>query len=412
MPTEFQRLLLENVHMVSVFAGKNIVIGVTGSIAAFKVAGWVSTLAKEEANVSVIVTDSGTRFVAPLTFSALSGNRTHGSMFEGDDDSMIHINLGQEADVLLIAPATANTIAKLANGIADDLLTATALVTRASVLVCPAMNSRMYSHPVTGENIKKLKKIGYHIVDPAHGLMACKDEGEGRLAEWGDVAEYLARALTSQDLKGKKVLVTAGPTREQLDPARFLSNRSSGKMGYAMARSAFRRGAEVTLISGPTTLSSPAGVERVSVESAGDMYDAVMERSGAADIIVKNAAVADYRPVKIAEHKVKKEQIESQLLLKQNPDILHELGKRKKKGQILVGFAAESQHLSKAGKSKLKKKNLDLIAVNDISGENTGFESESNQVLLVSPGKTHRLPLTSKQHTANLIWDEISILCT
>ena len=398
--------------MVSVFAGKNIVIGVTGSIAAFKVAGWVSTLAKEEAKVSVIVTDSGTRFVAPLTFSALSGNRTYGSMFEGDDDPMIHINLGQEADVLLIAPATANTIAKLANGIADDLLTATALVTRASVLVCPAMNSRMYSHPVTRENIKKLKKIGYQIVDPAHGLMACKDEGEGRLAEWDDVAEYLARVLTPQDLSGKKVLVTAGPTREPLDPARFLSNRSSGKMGYAMARSAFRRGADVILISGPTSLSCPAGVERVSVESAEDMYDAVMERSDAADIIVKNAAVADYRPVKIAEHKVKKEQIESQLLLKQNQDILHELGKKKKKGQVLVGFAAESQHLNKAGKSKLKKKNLDLIAVNDIGGENTGFESESNQVLLVSSGKTKRLPLTSKQHTADLIWDEIFLLCT
>lgn len=397
--------------MVNVFAGKNIVVGVTGSIAAFKVAGWVSTLAKEEAEISVIMTDSGSRFVAPLTFSALSGNRTYGSMFESHDDPMVHINLGQEADVLLIAPATANTIAKLANGIADDLLTATALVTRAEVLVCPAMNSRMYSHPVTRENIKKLKEIGYQVVDPAHGMMACKDEGEGRLAEWGDVAEYLARALTAQVLTGKKVLVTAGPTREQLDPARFLSNRSSGKMGYAMARSAFRRGAEVTLISGPTSLSCPAGVKRVSVDSAEDMYDAVMERSGAADIIVKNAAVADYRPVIIAEHKVKKEQIESQLLLKQNPDILHELGKRKKRGQILVGFAAESQHLSKAGKSKLKKKNLDLIAVNDIGGENTGFESESNQVLLVSSGKTDRLPLTSKQHTADLIWDEISLLC-
>jgi len=396
--------------MVSVFAGKNIVIGVTGSIAAFKVAGWVSTLAKEEANVSVIMTDSAARFVTPLTFSALSDNKTYGMMFDGDEDPMVHINLGREADVLLVAPATANTIARLANGIADDLLTTTALVTRSQVLICPAMNSRMYSHASTVENIRKLKKFGYKVIDPGHGMLACKEEGEGRLAEWEFVVEYLARSLTVQDLAGKKVLVTAGPTREAIDPARFLSNRSSGKMGYAIARSAFRRGAEVTLISGPVVLPCPAGVNRIEIQSAEDMLDSVLEYSDQADIIVKTAAVADYKPADIAEHKVKKDQIESRLPLKQNPDILYELGKRKPDGQILVGFAAESQHLKEAGQGKLQKKNLDLICVNDISGDNSGFESENNQILLISREQTELLPHTSKQHTADLIWDKIVLL--
>jgi len=394
--------------MVSAFAGKNIVLGVTGSIAAFKVAGWVSALARAEANVSVIMTESAKQFVAPLTFAALSGNQTYDAMFGADEtDGMVHIRLGREADLLIIAPATANTIARLANGIADDLLTTTTLVTRAEIIVCPAMNSKMYSHVTTVENVKKLKKIGYHVLDSGYGMMACKEEGEGRLIEWEDAVEYLAKALTVQELVGKKVLVTAGPTREPLDPARFLSNRSSGKMGYAMARSAFRRGAEVTLISGPTTLPCPAGVTRIDVQSAENMYDAVFKLNSKVDIIVKTSAVADYRPVNKANHKVKKENIESQLHLKQNPDILYELGKRKKKGQILVGFAAESQHLQAAGIKKLKKKKLDLIAVNDISNTSTGFESENNQVLLLFSEGSEKLPYTSKQHTADLIWDKI-----
>lgn len=394
--------------MAGVFAGKNIVLGVTGSIAAFKVAGWVSTLAKEEAHVSVIMTESAQQFVTPLTFEALSGNKAHCAMFGDDDkDGLVHISLGREADLLIIAPATANTIAKLATGIADDLLTTTALVTRAKVFVCPAMNTKMYSHAATIENIKKLKKIGYHVLDPAQGMMACKEEGEGRLADWEDVSEYLAKALTAQELKDKKILVTAGPTREPLDPARFLSNRSSGKMGYAMARSAFRRGAEVTLISGPTVLPCPPGVTRIDVQSAQDMYDEVLKISGDSDIIVKTSAVADYRPVETAEHKVKKDQIKPQLHLAQNPDILYELGKRKTEGQLLVGFAAESQELEAAGRKKLEQKKLDLIAVNDISGTNRGFESENNQVLLLYPGGSEGLPHTSKQHTADLIWDRI-----
>lgn len=394
--------------MQTVFAGKKIVLGVTGSIAAFKVAGWVSDLAKEEALVSVVMTASATKFIAPLTFAALSGNDVHTEMFSATkEDTMAHISLGRDADVVLIAPATANTIAKLANGFADDLLTTTVLATRAKVLVCPAMNSRMYSHPSTKQNIARLKELGYTIIDPDCGMMACKEEGEGRLPEWDEVKEYVAQSLSPQNLQGYRVVVTAGPTREPLDPARFLSNRSSGRMGYALARSAFRRGGEVTLISGPSSLTCPVGVTMVKVQTAMEMYNAVLAHAESSSVIIKAAAVADYRPEKIFEHKVKKEQIETQLVLERNPDILLELGKRKKAGQILVGFAAESRNLKQEGMKKLQSKNLDLIAVNDISGESTGFEVENNQVLLIGPSGAESLPYTSKLHTADLILDRI-----
>ncbi len=397
--------------MQSVFAGKKIVIGVTGSIAAFKVAGWVSDLAKEEALVSVVMTPSATKFVTPLTFAALSGNDVYTEMFSAaKEDTMAHISLGRDADLVLIAPATANTIAKLAGGFADDLLTTTVLATRANVLVCPAMNSRMYSHPATRQNIAGLKELGYRVIDPASGMMACKEEGEGRLPEWEEVKEYAAQSLTPQSLKGQRILITAGPTREPLDPARFLSNRSSGKMGYALARAAFRRGGEVTLISGPSTLACPTGVNRVKVQTAIDMYNAVLAHVKDCSVIIKAAAVADYRPEKVFEHKVKKEQIETQLALERNPDILFELGKRKKSGQLLVGFAAESRNIQQEGTKKLKNKNLDLIAVNNISSNNTGFEVESNQVLLIGASGAESLPYTSKLHTADLIWDRIVAL--
>ena len=394
--------------MQTVFAGKKIIVGVTGSIAAFKVAGWVSDLAKEEADVSVIMTQSGMEFVTPLTFAALAGRKVHSEMFGTEVDApMTHINLGREADLILVAPATANTLAKLANGFADNLLCTTVLASRAQVLICPAMNSRMYSHPATKENIKRLKALGYKVLDPAAGLMACKEEGEGRLAEWDDVKEYVARALSVGDLQGVNVLISAGPTREPLDPARYLSNRSSGKMGYALARAAFRRGAHVTLVSGPTTLPCPVGVERLQVQTADEMYDTVISHAVRHSIIIKAAAVADYKPVKNHEHKVKKDQIKSHLELEPNKDILLALGKMKKSGQILVGFAAESQNLRDEGLRKLKKKNLDIIAVNDISTKDTGFEVENNQVLLITKNGEEQLPFTSKLHTANLIWNNI-----
>ncbi|OGR16810.1 MAG: phosphopantothenoylcysteine decarboxylase [Desulfobacterales bacterium GWB2_56_26] len=395
----------------SVFAGKRIVIGVCGSIAAFKVAGWVSELAKEEALVSVVMTASAREFITPLTFAALSGNDVHTGMFDaGKEDVMAHINIGRDADVILVAPATANLMARLAIGMADDLLTTTLLASRAGVLICPAMNPRMYDHPATRRNLRTLKELGYVIIDPESGMMACKEEGEGRLAEWDTVREYLAKSLSAQDLQGQRVLVTAGPTREPLDPARFLSNRSSGKMGYALARAAFRRGAEVILVSGPTTLPCPPGVTREMVQTALEMRERVLAHAEGCSVIVKAAAVADYRPETLHEHKVKKENIEKELVLEKNPDILFELGKQKKSGQVLVGFAAESKNLAEEGLKKLRKKNLDLIAVNDIGGDRTGFEAETNQLLLISRSGTETLPFTSKAHTADLLWDRIVAL--
>jgi len=394
--------------MQTVFAGKKVVVGITGSIAAFKVAGWVSDLAKEEALVSVVMTGSATEFIAPLTFAALSGNDVHTEMFSpAKEDNMAHISLGRDADLVLIAPATANTIAKLANGFADDLLSTTVLATRAKVLVCPAMNNRMYSHPVTRQNISRLRDLGYTIIDPDCGMMACKEEGEGRLPEWEEVKEHVAKSLSPQDLKGQKILITAGPTREPLDPARFLSNRSSGKMGYALARCAFRRGGEVTLISGPSALPSPQGVRMMKVQTAMEMYQKVLAHADVSSIIIKAAAVADYRPKTSFAHKVKKDQIDTDLYLEPNPDILYELGKKKKAGQLLVGFAAESQNLRQEGTRKLQRKNLDLIVVNDISRESTGFEVENNQVLLIGASGAESLPYTSKLHTADLIFNRI-----
>ncbi|MDK9707691.1 MAG: bifunctional phosphopantothenoylcysteine decarboxylase/phosphopantothenate--cysteine ligase CoaBC [Desulforhopalus sp.] len=395
----------------NIFSGKKIVVGISGSIAVFKVAGWVSDLAKDEAMVSVVMTSSATEFVAPLTFAALSGNDVHTAMFSsGKEEAMAHISLGRDADLVLIAPATANVIGKLAGGIADDLLTTMVLATRAQVLLCPAMNSRMYSHPAVQKNIVRLKELGYKILDPACGKMACKEEGEGRLAEWDGVKEALAQNLTPQDLQGVRFLVTAGPTREPIDPARYLSNRSTGKMGYAVAQAASRRGAEVLLVSGPSSLPCPPGVSLLKVQTAQQMCEAVLASAAEQAVIVKAAAVADYRPATVSEHKVKKENIAKELILERNPDILLELGKRKTPGQILVGFAAESTNLLEEGRRKLKSKNLDLIAVNDISGESTGFEVESNQILLVSATGTETLPHTSKLHSADLLLDRIKQL--
>ncbi len=392
------------------FAGKRIVVGVTGSIAAFKVAGWVSTLSQEEARVTVIMTESAQKFVGSLTFAALSGEKVYSDMFSSEEGSeMSHINLGKEADVILIAPATAQTIARLAHGFADDLLSATVLAAgNTKVIICPAMNPQMYSHPATQANIEKLKQFKYKIIDPACGVMACRDEGQGRLPEWDTVKEIMLHALSSGDLTGKKVLVTAGPTREAIDPARFLSNRSSGKMGYALARAAYRRGAEVILVSGPTMLAEPVGITRYKVRTAEDMRSAVMEHFPGADIVIKAAAVSDFRPEIRYTEKVKKEMAESSLHLVPNPDILQELGKMKKNGrQILVGFAAESSNLLAEGKRKLENKNLDLIAVNDISRDDRGFEADMNQITLVDKQGTVELPFVSKERTADLILDHI-----
>jgi len=391
------------------FAGKRITVGVTGSIAAFKVAGWVSALVKEEAQVTVIMTDSACRFVTPLTFAALSGERVYTNLFAKEDAETIpHIYLARETDLVVIAPATAQTIARLAHGMADDLLACTVLATQAKVLVFPAMNTQMYRHPAVQENIAKLKDLGYQVIEPESGRMACKEEGEGRLPEWELAREALLQNLATQDLAGEKILVTAGPTREPLDPARFLSNRSSGKMGYSLARTARRRGADVTLISGPTTLTVPPGVSCVRVESASEMAEAVLSRCRLASVIVKAAAVCDFRPVASFAEKVKKEQASLQLSLEQTQDILKELGAIKEEaGFLLVGFAAESKEHAVEGKKKLMKKNLDLIAINDIQSAHTGFEADSNQVSLLDKNGINHLPLVSKEQTADFIWDNV-----
>ncbi len=395
--------------MKSLFAGKKIVVGITGSIAAFKVAGWVSSLAKEGADVSVVMTESACRFVAPLTYGALSGNPVLTDMFTAEESHAIsHIQLGEEADLIVIAPATANTIAKLAHGMADDLLSTSVLAADCPVLVAPAMNSRMLANAATQRNITTLKDLSFTIIEPESGQMACKTEGPGRLPEWERVREELLAALTAQDLAGEKFVVTAGPTREALDPARFLSNRSSGKMGYAIARAARRRGAEVVLISGPTALSVPYGVSLIEIETAEEMHEAVMSAFSSASVIIKSAAVSDFCPETAAVDKVKKDNAEFVLRLKQTPDILQQLGAEKENhGYLLVGFAAESCEHLQAGRKKLVKKNLDLIAINDIGGKDTGFETDTNQVTLLDRDGLTELPFTSKEATADLILDRV-----
>ncbi|GAB4332826.1 MAG: bifunctional phosphopantothenoylcysteine decarboxylase/phosphopantothenate--cysteine ligase CoaBC [Desulfobulbaceae bacterium] len=391
--------------------GKKILVGVTGSIAAFKAAGWVHALAREEARVTVVMTEAATRFVAPLTFEALSGNPVHVRMFDDGAAPMTHIELAREADTILIAPATANTIARLAHGMADDLLSTTVLAAAdRPVVICPAMNTHMFTHPATRENIDRLRERGCLVVDPDQGRLACGDEGPGRLPEWDRVREELLGCLSSRDLEGRKVLVTAGPTREELDPARFLSNRSSGRMGFALARTARRRGAAVILVAGPVSLPDPPGVEVIRVVSAREMREAVLRCSGDADIIVKSAAVADFRPAHPEAAKVKKASAPLRLDLAPNPDILAELGEKKKPGQILVGFAAESGNHEEEGRRKLREKNLDLVVVNDITGNSTGFEAETNQVLLIDEQETARLPLLTKEETADRIWDRVAAL--
>lgn len=393
-------------------AGKRILLGVTGSIAAYKAAEWTRALMKEEARVRVILTEAGARFAPALTFAALSGGPVHQDMFAEDENGlMAHIELSRDADAIVIAPASAQTIAKLSAGMADNLLCSTVLAARIPVLVCPAMNTAMFRHPATRENLRRLRGYGYHILEPGSGELACGELGEGRLADWEEAREALLGIFAPADLEGLNVLVTAGPTFEAIDPARFIGNRSSGKMGFALARTARRRGATVTLVSGPTALPDPPGVEVVRVRSAKEMAEAVFARSEQSRVIVKAAAVADFTVADPAEHKIKKAAAEGLTLeLTRNPDILAELGRRKTPGQILVGFAAESRDHQSEGRRKLEAKNLDLIVVNDILGAATGFDAATNQVTLIGREGSRELPLLSKEDTADRVWDAVRAL--
>ncbi len=391
--------------------GKTVVLGVCGGIAAYKAVDVVSRLVKLGAMVHVIMTAAAVQFVAPLTFREISGQPVYTTMWEEPKLwNVEHIALARRADLFVIAPATANMIGKIANGIADDFLSTTVMATTAPVLLVPAMNTEMFQSAATQSNLKTLESRGFMIMAPASGLLACGTEGIGRLPEPAAIVERItAHFEEGKSMQGIRLLVTAGGTREAIDPVRYIGNRSSGKMGYAIAAAAAERGAEVTLVSGPVALPVPAGVKRISVESALEMRDAVLAAFPTVDIVIKAAAVADYRPEVVAEQKIKKHSANLTVELTKNPDILAELGKIKT-GQFLVGFAAETQELVANATDKLRRKNLDMLVANDVTLPGAGFESETNIVkLFAKDGSYEELPQMSKQDLARLLLDKIML---
>lgn len=388
---------------------KSILLGVSGGIAAYKSAELVRLLVKAGAAVRVVMTASASEFVTPLTFQTLSGNPVGRDLFSLESESRIgHIHQARLADLVVLAPATANLIAKMAAGIADDYLTTILLATTAPVLVCPAMNTKMWEHPATRRNIKTLAEMGHSICEPATGSLACREEGTGRLAELSDIIEWVFRLLSPPTLATKSVLVSAGPTWEKFDPVRFLSNPSTGKMGYALARVAAWRSAKVHLVSGPTHLEAPVGTERICVTSAVEMHDRIAALAPGMDAIVMAAAVSDYRPAQSAPQKLKKSSDRQMLLLEPNPDILAELGKNKTDSQVLVGFAAETENLLENAKEKLVRKNLDLIVANDLTKQGSGFGTDTNEVkILDRNGTVTDLPPLTKEEVAAQVWDRV-----
>lgn len=394
-----------------VWSGRQIVVGVTGGVAAYKAAELVSRLRQEGAVVEVVMTRAAREFIAPLTLAALAGRPVRGDMF-ADAAPVPHIELAQAAELVVVVPATADIIARLAAGLADELLCAVILATRAPVLLVPAMNSLMLTHPATQANLARLREFGYRILEPASGFLACGAQGPGRLPPVEHILETAARLVFSRtSLQGMRVLVTAGGTREYLDPVRFLGNASTGKMGYAVAAEAASRGAEVVLVSGPTSLPPPPGVRLVEVESAEDMYRAVVERAGEAGVIVKAAAVADFRPKVRSAQKIKKGAAPLVLELEPTPDILAELGRRKRQGQILVGFAAETADVLAHAREKLAAKNLDLIVANDVTRPGAGFAHDTNAVSFIfRDGRVEELPLMTKTEVARRLWDAVEAL--
>lgn len=389
--------------------GKQIVLGVAGGIAAYKVVDVVSRLKKQGAEVHVIMTEAAAQFVTPLTFREISGNPVVVSMWDEPKKWQVeHIALASLADLFVIAPATANIIGKIANGIADDMLTTTVMATQAPVLIVPAMNTNMYLNPVVQKNLETLAGLGYHCMNPDSGLMACGTTGAGRLPEPACIVETIIQHFAAKDaLRGQTVLVTAAGTREPIDPVRYIGNRSSGKMGYAIAEAAAKQGARVILVSGPTSLAVPQGVEVIRVETAAEMRAAVLAEFPQADIVIKAAAVADYRPQEQSQQKIKKAEATLTLVLEKNPDILWELGQQKTK-QFLVGFAAETQQLLQHAQGKLEKKNLDMIIANDVTLPGAGFNTDTNIVkMLYRDGRIEELPQMSKRELAGVILEKI-----
>jgi phosphopantothenoylcysteine decarboxylase / phosphopantothenate---cysteine ligase len=389
------------------FAGKSILLGVSGGIAAYKAAELVRRLVGAGARVKVVMTRAAQEFMRPLTFQALSGAKVGTGLWGEGSEPLEHVALGQEVDAIILAPATANLIGKLAAGIGDDLLTTCLLAASRPILVCPAMNVEMWRNPVVKENLAKLKARGLAVMDPASGELACGAVGLGRLPEPELIVEACARLLSPQDLAGRRVLVTAGPTQEDFDPVRFLTNRSSGKQGYALARVAWRRGGEVCLISGPTALVAPYGVSRVMARSAREMQDAVTERFPEADVLLMAAAVSDYRPTQVERRKIKRGLDEMQFHLTQNPDILRNLSPRQTQ-QLVVGFAAETHDLEREARRKLVDKNLDLIVANDVNRPDSGFQVDTNEVTIIArEGAPLPLPLCSKEEVAEAVLDRV-----
>ena len=391
--------------------GKKIVLGVTGGIAVYKAVDLVSRLRKQGAEVRVIMTEHAQQFVTPLTFKEISGNKVAVSMWEANQEFNVeHIALANWADAFVVAPATANILAKMANGIADDLLSTTLLAAQAPIIVCPAMNTGMYQNPITQENIAKLEAHGVTVMPPAVGYLACGVTGPGRLPEPQQIVEFIDAFFAKKDgdMVGMKVLVTAAGTREPIDPVRFVGNRSSGKMGYAIAQMAAQRGAEVLLVTGPSALPIPPNVKGVKVETTNEMLEAVMEAYDKMDVVIKAAAVADYRPRDVADQKIKKKTDDAlTVVMDKNPDILKELGARKAH-QVLVGFAAETQNLLDNAREKIVKKNLDMIVANDVTAAGAGFNTDTNIVKFLYPsGEVRSLEQMAKTEVANLLLDAV-----
>lgn len=389
--------------------GKTVILGVTGSIAAYKAANLASLLKKQHADVHVIMTKNAMEFITPITFETLTGNKCLTDTFDRNFQFEVeHVELAKRADLALVAPASANVMAKLAHGLADDMLTTTILACQCPKLIAPAMNTRMYENPVTQDNMEILKKYGWKLIEPAVGYLACGDTGRGKFPDETMIVEHVLNEIAfEKDMAGLNVLVTAGPTMEAIDPVRFISNHSTGKMGYALAKTCRQRGANVTLVSGKTSLPSPVGVDVVDIKSAQDMYEAVTSRFEQQDVVIKAAAVADYRPATVADQKLKKREDEMSIALERTNDILAYLGSHKQEHQILCGFAMETEQMVEHAQAKLVKKNLDLIAANNVKVAGAGFGTDTNVVTLITKTEIKELELMSKADVSVQIVDEI-----
>ena len=394
--------------------GKTVLLGVTGSIAAYKIAYLASALKKLHAQVHVLMTRNATNFINPITFETLTGNKCLVETFDRNFQFQVeHVSIAKQADVVMVAPASANVIGKLAHGIADDMLTTTVMACKCKKIISPAMNTNMYENPVVQDNLKILKHYGYEVIEPASGYLACGDTGAGKMPEPETLREYILREIAREkDLKGQKILVTAGPTQESVDPVRYITNHSSGKMGYAIAREAMLRGAEVTLVSGPCAITPPPFVKVVPIVTARDMFEAVTSVSREQDIIIKAAAVADYRPAVVYDEKVKKKDGQMSIELEKTDDILQYLGEHKQPGQFLCGFSMETQNMIGNSRAKLQKKNLDMVAANNLKVAGAGFQGDTNVLTLITQDEDVSLQLMSKEDAAGLILDKILSLRT